>query len=109
LVLTPRALRIRGDGREEGRATLWWLYALCAARREVHGERGTEGERRGVLSVGWAVVVVWVLVVLDEELTRCEREDLSCGSNSAGANQHNFVQQWSRNINAAYDDENEPA
>jgi hypothetical protein len=67
LVLPPRALRIRGDGREEGRATLWWLYALCGVRRE----RWTERERwGGVLSVGWAVVVVWVLVVLDEELAR---------------------------------------
>jgi hypothetical protein len=28
---------------------------------------------------------------------------------SASANQHKFVQQWDRNINAAYDDENEPA
>ena len=37
---------------------------------------GNGGQRGGgvglvdVLSVGWAVVVVWVLVVLDEELAR---------------------------------------
>lgn len=49
-------------------------YMRCAPRGvRFHGEWGTErggGGLGDVLSVGWAVVVVWVLVVLDEELAR---------------------------------------
>lgn len=59
----------RGSGGGEGYAVVAVCAVRCAARNEDCGEGERERDREDVLSVGWAVVM-WMLVELDEELTR---------------------------------------